>query len=310
MEYLMTYGWALLIIAVVLVALFQLGVFGSATSGPRAVAGACQVIKTVAGSSLQGECQGELPQFVAYFPGSNLLNTNNIVTGAVSGISGSNPPFTVTGWVELPAINVNPSTDWMEPFVGFSNIYQDAGIFNATSTGSASPLTMVWHRCSSADTCSTNGFCGLQSSVNNQITQSFGGFFGKWQFFAYSFDYPNYYFQLDSQSSTAVNNGNGNDINFNTGDLFYIGGYGSACGESSMRGYLSNIQLYNISLSSNEIQALYLEGIGGAPIRPQNLVGWWPLNGNTNDYSGNNNQGIVRGEVTYTSQWTSGYTQP
>ena len=37
MEYLMTYGWAILIIAVVLGALFSLGVFNSANLAPRAL---------------------------------------------------------------------------------------------------------------------------------------------------------------------------------------------------------------------------------------------------------------------------------
>ena len=57
-------------------------------------------------------------------------------------------------------------------------------------------------------------------------------------------------------------------------------------------GSIANVQIYNTSLSANEVQALYLEGIGGAPIDLQNLVGWWPLNGNANDYSGNGNNGV------------------
>ena len=74
---------------------------------------------------------------------------------------------------------------------------------------------------------------------------------------------------------------------------------------------MANIQVYNTSLSSSEIQALYLEGIGGAPIRPQNLVGWWPLNGNTNDYSGNDYNGQIYGSgIDYSSTWTGGYAAP
>ena len=73
-------------------------------------------------------------------------------------------------------------------------------------------------------------------------------------------------------------------------------------------GMISNAQVYNTSLSSNEVNALYMEGIGGAPIKLQNLVGWWPLNGNVQDYSGNRNDGIATA-VTYTSTWTNGYTQ-
>jgi hypothetical protein len=74
-------------------------------------------------------------------------------------------------------------------------------------------------------------------------------------------------------------------------------------------GSIANVQTYNTSLSANEITALYQEGIGGAPIDLQNLVGWWPLNGNANDYSGNGNNGQATG-VTYTGSWTGGYTPP
>ena len=72
---------------------------------------------------------------------------------------------------------------------------------------------------------------------------------------------------------------------------------------------MANVQLYNTSLSSSELLLLYTEGIGGAPIRPQNLTGWWPLNGNANDYSGNGNNGQLNG-VTFSSSWENGYTAP
>jgi uncharacterized protein (UPF0333 family) len=56
-------------------------------------------------------------------------------------------------------------------------------------------------------------------------------------------------------------------------------------------GEISNVQIYNIALSASQMQQLYQEGIGSAPISSAGLVGWWPLNGNANDYSGNGNQG-------------------
>ncbi|MGC8622958.1 MAG: hypothetical protein ACP5UC_03285, partial [Candidatus Micrarchaeia archaeon] len=74
-------------------------------------------------------------------------------------------------------------------------------------------------------------------------------------------------------------------------------------------GSIANMQIYNTSLSANEIQALYQEGIGGAPINLQNLVAWYPLNGNANDYSGNGNNGVPNG-VNFVSNWYSGYTPP
>jgi len=69
MEYLMTYGWAILIISIVLAALFQLGVFNPMAFAPKAQPGPCQVFRpdgpgTISFINLEGVCSGELPQYV------------------------------------------------------------------------------------------------------------------------------------------------------------------------------------------------------------------------------------------------------
>ncbi|VVB76898.1 Concanavalin A-like lectin/glucanases superfamily protein [uncultured archaeon] len=77
------------------------------------------------------------------------------------------------------------------------------------------------------------------------------------------------------------------------------------------QGFVSNVQAYNTTLPATEISLLYREGIGGVPINLRNLVGWWPLNGDAKDYSGNNNDGVVAASgVIYTSGWTGGYYAP
>jgi hypothetical protein len=81
---------------------------------------------------------------------------------------------------------------------------------------------------------------------------------------------------------------------------FYIGEEEWATGYFA--GFISNVQVYNSSLDQSQIQTLYLEGIGGAPVNPQYLVGWWPLNGDTKDYSGYNNNGAPA-VVTFISQY-------
>ena len=91
MEYLMTYGWAILIIAVVLAALFELGVFNPMTFAPKASPGSCQVVRpegagTTNFISLSGECNGELPQYVAQFNGNSadvlISNTLQVSTNS------------------------------------------------------------------------------------------------------------------------------------------------------------------------------------------------------------------------------------
>lgn len=59
-----------------------------------------------------------------------------------------------------------------------------------------------------------------------------------------------------------------------------------------MHGYIANVQVYNVSESGSMVQLLYREGQEGAPVDPQHIIGWWPLQGDTNDYSGSNDPGL------------------
>ena len=72
----MTYSWALLIVVIVVLALYELGVFNPSYFAPRAQPGACHVYRPYgAGSaqdaSLSGLCNNYIPQFVTNFNGAN-----------------------------------------------------------------------------------------------------------------------------------------------------------------------------------------------------------------------------------------------
>ncbi len=69
---------------------------------------------------------------------------------------------------------------------------------------------------------------------------------------------------------------------------------GAGSGGSNLQGTESNIQIYNTSPTASEVQGLYTKGMGGAPLDLTHLVGWWPLNGDTKDYSGNSNNGPLQ----------------
>ncbi|MEM0149268.1 MAG: LamG-like jellyroll fold domain-containing protein [Candidatus Micrarchaeaceae archaeon] len=291
MEYLMTYGWAILVIAVALGVLYSLGVFNANNFAPKAQPGSCQVFRpngpgTTSFISLEGVCNGELPEYVASFSGSTVYNpvpgfsSSTYITSNTS-LTGSNYPFTITMWVKIPKLISGSS--WTEPFFGF-NHYQAFG-FLASGAG------LVLHRCSSADT------TGDLPGVTN---------YNIWHFVAVSFNpnTQNYLWQIDDSEVNVTNTNS-----WSTNSNIVIGAQYMDCDGNPFVGYISNVQVYNTSLSANAIQALYQEGIGGAPIDLQNLVGWWPLNGNANDYSGNGNNGVPSG-VTFVSNWYSGYTSP
>ena len=94
------------------------------------------------------------------------------------------------------------------------------------------------------------------------------------------------------------------NMSFNNanGDLFI--------GMSSNASYsIANVQIYNASLTANDVRSLYNEGIGGVPTDLQHLIGWWPLNGNAEDYSGNNNDGVPY-NVRYSATWQDEHVSP
>ncbi|MDE1768490.1 MAG: hypothetical protein KGH62_03915, partial [Candidatus Micrarchaeota archaeon] len=92
------------------------------------------------------------------------------------------------------------------------------------------------------------------------------------------------------------------------GGTFDIGNAGVTTGVAPM--YIANLQFYNTALSANSIQALYQEGLGGEPIDLADLIGWWPLNGDTLDYSGYGNNGYSPVNTVYVGNWwqSSTYT--
>jgi len=272
MEYLMTYGWAILIIAIVLSALFELGVFNANNFTPKAPPGACQVFRpngpyTTSFINLEGECTGELPQYVAQFNGQSsyiqIPNSQNLQLSTV----------TFGGWVNYKG-PTSGNWDWLMA----KQYAYGIGVCG-----------------SSLDVC----FYNWGTGTNYQSS--------------YALNKNEWYFLLAEVF-------NGNEVVYVNGVQVYSGplsissqtvvgwqiGYGNSGGQF-LNGSAANIQIYNTSLSANGIQALYQEGIGGAPIDLQNLVAWWPLNGNADDYSGNDNNGQIN-NVNFVSNWYSGYT--
>ena len=300
MEYLMTYGWAILIISVVLAALFQLGVFNPMTFAPKAPPGACQVFRpngpyTTSFINLEGVCSGELPQYAGYFTpaGSSHISTAQFIPLY-------DRSFTVTAWINSPRAAEGPYE------IGIFGEGNSTSWTTACTTGNTPNVCL--HLAIRSDVLyfgerggSTSQSCGSSETLKDDTW-----YFTAWSYnitnnYKYIYLYGGGYSGLDSSCVVS------NSFQLQNGTTC-IGG-DAGCSGAWFNGTLANIQIYNTSLSANEIQALYQEGIGGVPIDLQNLVGWWPLNGNANDYSVNKNNGQIN-NVVFISNWENGYTAP
>ena len=284
MEYLMTYGWAILIIAVVLGALFSLGVFNASNLAPKASPGACQVFRpngpgTTSFVNLEGECQGLEPQYVAQFGGKasgSSVHLSNVTFG--TGL------FTVALW-----------------FYPTANAIANGGYLIRQTPTTGSNALIIQTSGSEVYYFFSPPFMSGATTISPNI----------WYLVAMTYNGATVTGYLDAKSvGSAQFNSAGLSFGYVCIGASPAGGTDYCLsGYNNYNGSIANVQIYNTSLSQNDIKVLYQEGIGGAPIDPQNLVGWWPLNGNANDYSGNNNNGQAT-NVIYTSSWTSGYSAP
>jgi len=306
MEYLMTYGWAILIIAVVLGALFQLGVFNANNFAPKAPPGACQVFRpngpgTTSFINLEGVCSGELPQYVASFDGVPiegikipLFHTTNFTISVW--FYNNNPAGTYYGG--------SPGVPWSTPIFDIYDASTNNGVgggqnFDFAGLGANSGRNVTY---------------GIYWPYNTQTYTTPIGSTSPyiWEnviITVYNYDNVNitingrtYSTTFTAPASTALNSLVTPALSFTSNPP---GG-----DEISSNIRIANVQLYSTTLTPQEIKALYLEGIGGPPIDLQHLVGWWPLNGNANDYSGNGYNGQINSGVTFVSNWWSGYTPP
>ena len=301
MEYLMTYGWAILIIAVVLGALFSLGIFNPAFLAPKVQPGSCQVERpngpgTSAYISIQGNCNNELPEYVGVFNQKDAIIINTLSSSFLSSPLNNQPDFTITAWVNpnngnfmsvytegAPAI-----TFWLS-IGNFTPGNPEIGIgewntnLNGNWAGSSISYRVMPHQWTFIAVTLSNGGVGSGTTtfyVNGEKFQGTGQ-------------------SQEESGPTSTYFGIGGNT----------GGYLGTQNINSFNGSISNLQIYNTSLSPAAIEYLYREGIGGEPTSLNNLVGWWPLNGNANDYSGNDNS-AVNANIIYTNGWTYEYTAP
>jgi hypothetical protein len=276
-EYLTTYGWAILIIGIAAAVLYSLNLFNPYTYAPKASAGSCFVVRTNLSEYnfpyLSGACTNELPQYVAQLNGY----TDYDISISDSNFPSSDSPVSIFAWVKTTQNTVFP---FVFNYGAYGEVEEDwiLGIYN----GQVCSDSWGDHRC-------------VSPFVAN----------GTWNFIGFTYSGgTNTIVYINGISYVGVGSGVPN-VQVGSGTIANIGGDQN----NLFTGYIADVQIYNTSLSSNDVQTLYQEGIGGAPIDLNNLVGWWPLNGNPKDYSGNGNNGAAT-NVIYTSNWYNGYSAP
>ncbi len=238
---------------------------------------------TTAVTTLEGVCNNVIPRSVAQFSGAS-----SVVKVPYSSSLSLTSQATMSGWYYVNS--VSPT------LIGTVVAQQGASTFSSFGFG---PLASGDNKIEVLFTTTGSGYGGWTPGAQPALAAN------QWYFIVAT------YSSATSTLSLYINGAQYTTTSVATGQLVastnpvYIGDYGGYY----TNGQIADVQVYNTSLDANQVQALYMEGIGGVPVNLQYIVGWWPLNGDFNDYSGNGNAGTPT-SMAFTSSWTSGYTNP
>jgi hypothetical protein len=227
------------------------------------------VLKTSAAVNLVGQCSGILPEYVAQFDGqSSYINVGN-----GNGLN-ANTAITVSVWVKI-----NSLSDQMFVSKGLGTSITTFAYEIRVISGNPVFIT------------------GRADNTGYNLVTASAATTGTWYNLIGTFDGSSTKIYVNGVSTTAAGS---NSIPIVANSVF-IGERGFSS-NYQVNGIIADVQIYNTALDGSQSNTLYLEGIGGAPVDPNHIVGWWPLNGDANDYSGNNNNGAPTA-ITYVSQY-------
>ena len=358
LEYMMTYGWAILIIVIVAVILYSMGIFNPSSSISSTITGFQQTPISSAICTPTGvlvvsieDATGNLINITSVNATANgktaitspnqLINPGNsarvLILGGCSNVSNTHFSSQIT-------INYKePGQPLSGPYVSTGSIFGTSSSFsqntvanmtnqstltvpgtNSTSkiwNGGYSYTLTMWVKMDHAyGTCSgypcedlfqTNQGCtsGLEQDPDNSTgyqinllewnsdcgsgTAAQGSPYqyvpyGKWELITGVFKY-------NSQGNAWVASCVDTYCTNSSWSLSAPAVYSTPetiLGAGQLNGKIADIQMYDIALSNNQIKTLYGEGYAGIPVTTNGLIAWFPLDGNANDYSGNNNNGV------------------
>ncbi|BCS90806.1 MAG: hypothetical protein ARM1_0263 [Candidatus Micrarchaeota archaeon] len=289
-EFLVTYSWAFTIILIVALVFLYLQIFNPYAHINYATPGSCYVYRPYGpfnntDARLEGLCNDAPPEFVASINTSSTLGyalyTNN---SALAYYGSGDKNRTFIAWIYVKAYEPDINSWWMIGGWYGTPVFVNGGeqALLILHGASCEPQADLYFQTWADDACSTQLLVPLDA----------------WEMVGYVYPYNGNYTQVElilNNETQVLSISRPINVTYTSYPVFVIGGQYS-------NGYIANVQVYNTTLSNQEILALYKEGIGGAPIDLNNLIAWYPLNGNLNDTSGNN---ITLDEVQGTTSFVS-----
>jgi len=360
LEYMMTYGWAILIIVIVAVILYSMGIFNPSSSISITITGFQQtpvssaictpkgvlvvsledatgnlINVTAVNSTVNGKVAithpnqlinpGNLARVLILGGCSNISNTHfssqikitytepgqqlpgpYVSTGSITGTTSSFVQNTVAEFV------VNKSQIYIPNSTTMYNMWQGGpytfSVWVNLTYDSPScqhypcvALLQVEYGCTSGlqdYMANSSGFWTNElewnvthtSCANGQTSPTVFVPFNNWilitGIFGYNTSSSSYYLTICVDAKCE-------ESPYTLDHPGYQGTGAMSIGAYQLSGEIANVQLYDQVLSQNQIKTIFDEGYAGIPPTTNGLIAWLPLDGNANDYSGNNNNGIT-----------------
>ncbi len=203
---------------------------------------------------------------------TNLANVNNFT-------------FTLIGWVQMPKENGPGNTgQWMAD-----------GIFDFNPGPNGRYAAFIFTPPQSQEVIHT-----CDNDIHSPQISPTDPFNNQWYFFAASVNETDALFEINGNQYVV-----GDSSNFRSSSGVIIVGASLYCGDFGLIGDLTNLQLYNSSLSEGQLSAIYSAGVTGSQTyKSGGLVAWWPLNGTLSDFSGHSFNLVDMG-AKFTSNYLS-----
>lgn len=204
---------------------------------------------------------------VGWFTGTSYIDASG--TGSAANMINTNS-LTVAQWVyPISLSGGNNCFDSAAAYTYVGNVF----IIRPGNCGSPGMQVAVW----------VNGWHFLGATLPTMQLDT-------WNFVAMTFDGSYLKGYLNGVSSEIGVSGTLSP----QGGTVMIGGMGQpGSSAEDLNGLIADTQIYNASLTAAQINQLYGEGLDGTPVMPANLVAWYPLNNNYNDYGPNEYNGVA-----------------